>query len=61
MATKKEVRWQHRRPKSLEECDASPIRPKPFMVYDMCAKCGSPIVKVDENEGPEALKALLRF
>ena len=63
-------RWQHQRPKTTDECDG----PEPMHTVDdnnpnrlelrsptWCTKCGAIVVLVDEDEGPESLKALLRF
>lgn len=63
-------RWQHQRPKTTEECDGPD--PKYTVSNDgferlelrsptWCNKCGAIVVLVDEDEGPESLKALLRF
>lgn len=55
--------WQHRRPKGVDECDADPVRPTATSSRgkERCVGCGDPIMQVDENEGPEALKSFLRF
>ncbi len=60
--------WQHDRPLHPEECDADPVKPmldSNFLSNEFdperCYSCGERIHIVDENDGPESLKAFFRF
>lgn len=60
--------WQHKVPQGWDEgCEADPIIPSwdsdkgTLPSHYVCADCGEPIKQVDENEGPEGLKAMFRF
>lgn len=56
------MNWQHVIPQR-EPWDCDPITPMrgPDFGRPVCNKCGEPIKQVDENEGPESLKAMFRF
>jgi len=58
----KQQRWQHQIPQDMAETHEEEVRPRNLRSAKLlCASCGQPIVAVDEDEGPEGLKALLRF
>ena len=55
-------RWQHITPQDSREMHEEEVSPvNAAAAKPRCATCNKPIAKVDENEGPEALKALFRF
>ena len=61
MANKKQL-WQHVTPQDSEQMHEEEVSPvNATAARPRCATCGKAIAKVDENEGPEALKALFRF
>lgn len=65
MANRTRVRWQHLTPQGTEEMHEEAPEPTQYpsdgLPSKVCRFCRKTIVRVDENEGPEALKALLRF
>ena len=59
----REGKWQHRVPQGTDEMHEEEVYPAEYK-FDgelCCAHCGKPIIRVDENEGPEALKSMLRL
>jgi hypothetical protein len=61
MAKAKQQKWQHVVPQ--KDLNHEP-RPEPRVTTNSwvgCATCGARIRRVDDNEGPESLKALFRF
>ncbi len=57
------ARWQHRVPVRVDEpgYHEEEVKPENLRGLPDCKWCGKRIIRVDENEGPENLKALLRF
>jgi hypothetical protein len=51
--------YQHVRPQDFDESKGHLVTPKGGRM--ICATCGKAIKRVDENDGPEGLKALFRF
>lgn len=56
-------KYQHKIPQGVgdEGYHEEEPRPAAFGAVMICLFCGKPLVKVDENEGPESLKSMLRF
>jgi hypothetical protein len=56
------VKYQHKSPQGPDDPDYHEEEPKPARGKRMlCEYCNQPLILVDENEGPESLKSLLRF
>lgn len=62
-------KFQHTIPVGLDDPDYHEEEPIPwgpknsggFVVTYTCRYCGKQLIRVDNNEGPETLKAMFRF
>jgi hypothetical protein len=61
------TRYQHARPQRFDDPSyhEEEVEPGDFIddnkVITLCKHCAKSIIEVDEDEGPESLKSLLRF
>jgi hypothetical protein len=54
------MKWQHKYPRLEGDHVATPTVTN-RKTTPICATCGKQVVKVRDDEGPESIKALLKF